>query len=216
MALYDEETSPIGVYAFGNIVGTPEPDLGDKLAWQAGLKLDNNQIAPMLEVIDQAINEYRQQFPSFPNDTAKLQLPFGPAKDADPDNPDGDKIESETETIFKFKRKLEFTSKKTGRVMQRSAPTIYDAKGTVVNDQIDNIGWGSIGRIYYKALPYTYLKKSGITLALEGFQIKELKAGGGSSSGPAAPIEGGGWEAPPSNSIDMTDDTTGNFFELDE
>ena len=152
---------------------------------------------------------------SFPNDTSKLQLPFGPAMDRNPDDPDGEKIQSETETIFKFKRKLEYTSKKTGKVMQRSAPTIYDASGKVVNDQIQNIGWGSIGRVYYKALPYTYLKKPGITLALEGFQIKELKAGGGSSSGPVAPIEGGGWEAPPSNAIDMTD-TSGNFFELDE
>ena len=215
MALYDEEVSPIGTYAFGNIVGAPEPDLGDKLAWQAGLKLENSKIAPLLEAIDQAINDYRQQFPSFPNDTEKLQLPFGPAKDLNPDNPDGEKIESETETIFKFKRKLEFTSKKTGKVMQRSAPTIYDAKGVVVNDQIQNIGWGSIGRIYYKALPYVYLKKPGVTLALEGFQIKELKAGGGAASGSVAPIDGGGWEAPPSNSIDMTD-TSGNFFELDE
>ena len=215
MALYDEETSPIGIYAFGNIVGAPEPDLGDKLAWQAGLKLENGKIASMLEVIDQAINEYRQQFPSFPNDTTKLQLPFGPAKDLNPDDPDGEKVESETETIFKFKRKLEYTSKKTGKIMKRSAPTIYDAKGVVVNDQIDNVGWGSIGRIYYKALPYVYLKKPGVTLALEGFQIKELKAGGGSVSGTVAPIDGGGWEAPPSDSIDMSD-TSGNFFELDE
>ena len=212
---YEEHVSPIGTFAFGNIAGSPEPDLGDKLAWQAGLKLDNSQIAPLLQVIDEAINEYRQQFPSFPNDTAKLQLPFGPAKDLNPDDPDGEKVESETETIFKFKRKLEFTSKKTGKIMQRSAPTIYDAKGVVVNDQIDNVGWGSIGRIYYKALPYVYLKKPGVTLALEGFQIKELKAGGGSVSGTVAPIDGGGWEAPPSNSIDMSD-TSGNFFELDE
>ena len=210
MALYDEETSPIGVYAFGNIVGTPEPDLGDKLAWQAGLKLENNQIAPMLEAIDRAINDYRLQHPSFPNDTEKLQLPFGPAKDADPNNPDGEKIESETETIFKFKRKLEYTNKK-GKIMQRSAPTIYDAGGTVCNDKVDNIGWGSVGRIFYKALPYVYLKKPGITLALEGFQIQTLKSN--SVSGPVAPIEGGGWEAPPS--VDMAD-TSGNFFEVDD
>ena len=215
MALYDEETSPIGTYAFGNVVGAPEMDLGDKLAWQVGLKLENSKIAPLLEVIDQAINDYRVLFPAFPNDTSKLQLPFGPAMDRNPDDPDGEKIQSETETIFKFKRKLEYTSKKTGKVMQRSAPTIYDASGKVVNDQIQNIGWGSVGRIYYKALPYIYLKKPGITLGLEGFQIKDLKTGGGSSSGPVAPIEGGGWEAPPSNAIDMTD-TSGNFFELDE
>ena len=212
---YEEHVSPIGTFAFGNIAGSPEPDLGDKLAWQAGLKLENSKIASMLEVIDQAINEYRQQFPSFPNDTTKLQLPFGPAKDLNPDDPDGEKVESETETIFKFKRKLEYTSKKTGKIMKRSAPTIYDAKGVVVNDQIDNVGWGSIGRIYYKALPYVYLKKPGVTLALEGFQIKELKSGGTSVSGTVAPIDGGGWEAPPSNSIDMSD-TSGNFFELDE
>lgn len=212
---YEEHVSPIGTFAFGNISGSPEPDLGDKLSWQCGLKLENNKIAPMLEAIDQAINMYRQQFPSFPNDTTKLQLPFSPAKDLNPDDPDGEKVESETETIFKFKRKLEFTAKKTGKIMQRSAPSIYDAKGVVVNDQVKDVGWGSTGRVYFKVLPYIYLKKPGISLALEAFQIKELKAGGGSVSGTVAPIDGGGWEAPPSNSIDMSD-TSGNFFELDE
>jgi hypothetical protein len=98
--------------------------------------------------------------------------------------------------------------------MQRSAPTIYDAKGVVVNDQVKELGWGTTGRVYFKVLPYIYLKKPGISLALEAFQIKDLKAGM-SVSGTVAPIEGGGWEAPPSNSIDMTD-TSGNFFEIDE
>ena len=211
---YEEHVSPIGTFAFGNISGSPEPDLGDKLSWQCGLKLENNKIAPMLEAIDQAINEYRQQFPSFPNDTTKLQLPFSPAKDLNPEDLDGEKIESETETIFKFKRKLEFTAKKTGKIMQRSAPSIYDAKGVVVNDQVKDVGWGSTGRVYFKVLPYVYLKKPGISLALEAFQIKELKTNS-SVSGNVAPIDGGGWEAPPSNSIDMSD-TSGNFFELDE
>ena len=210
MALYDEEHSPIGIYAFGNIVGSPEPDLGNQLAWQAGLKLPNEKIGPLLAVIDQAISEYRVKNPSFPADAEKLKLPFGPARDVNPDDPEGEKIESETETIFKFKRKLEYTNRQ-GKIMQRSAPTIYDAGGTVCNDKVDNIGWGSVGRIFYKALPYVYLKKPGITLALEGFQIQTLKSN--SISGPVAPIEGGGWEAPPS--IDMSD-TEGNFFEVDD
>lgn len=212
MNLYDEVTSPIGIYAFGNIIGSPEPDYGNVLGWQAGLKLNNNEIAPIIEAIDTAIIQYREKNPSFPKDTEKLQLPFGPARDTNPDDPDGEKIESETETIFKFKRKLEFTSKKTGKILQRSAPTIYDAKGKVCNDKLDSINWGTTGRFYYKALPYNIGPRPGVSLALEGFQIQTLKTGD-SISGSVAPIDGGGWEAP--QSIDMTD-TEGNFFELDE
>lgn len=205
MPLYDEETSPIGTYAFGNIVGAPEPDIGDQLAWQAGLKVENDKIQPLLTAIDYAINEYRKEHPTFPSDPEKIKLPFGPARDTNPDDPEGEKIESKTETIFKFKRKLEYKNKQK-KTLQRSAPTIYDAGGTVCNDKIDRIGWGSVGRIYYKVLPYIFRGNHGVSLALEGFQIKSLRSN--SVSGPVAPIEGGGWEAPAS--IDMAE-TSGDF-----
>ena len=60
---------------------------------------------------------------------------------------------------------------------------------------------------------YIYMKKAGISLALEGFQIKDL-SGATDVSGPVAPIEGGGWTAPPSNEIDLTAEAGGNFFDV--
>ena len=214
---YEEHETPIGTFAFGNVAGAPQPDIGNELHWLCGFKLENEQLDTLLSNIDKAILEHKEKNPSFPADMEKLQLPFGPAKDLDPDDPKGDKIDSTTHQIVKFKRKLEYKEKKSGMTRQRSAPSIYDATGAVVNNQVKDLNWGSTGRVFYKVIPYVYMRKAGISLTLEGFQIKEL-AGATDISGPVAPIEGGGWTAPPSDEIDLAADadTSGNFFELDE
>lgn len=193
--------SPIGLLAFGNLT-TPEPDLSDRMVWQASMRFPNEAIGPLADAIDAAVAEYRKFDPSFPEDLTKLQLPLKPAKDKDQENPDGDRIESKTETLVKFVRKLEWKEKKTGKVHQRSAPTIYDAAGTVCNQTVGEVGWGSTGRVYYKAIAYDFKGKKGVSFALEGFQIKELKTKDAGVT--AAPIEGG-WIAPPSNEVDMAD-----------
>ena len=214
---YEEHETPIGTFVFGNIVGPPEPDIkGDNLQWLCGFRLENEKCDTLLSNIDAVIIKCREETPSFPADMEKLKLPFGPAKDLDPDDPKGDKIDSMTHQIVKFKRKLEYKEKKTGRIRQRSAPSIYDASGAPVNDRVKEVNWATTGRVFYKVIPYIYMKKPGITLTLEGFQIKEL-ASGMDVSGPVAPIEGGGWTAPPSNEIDLNgEESGGNFFELDE
>ena len=183
---------------FGNLI-TPEPDLSDRMVWQGSLRIPNEAIVSMLEAIDEAIVEKRKLDPSFPSDAEKLAMPFKPAEDTNPDNPDGPRIPSKTDTLFKFVRKLEYKDK-TGTLRQRSAPTLYDGKGTVVNSIVKEIGWGSEGRFYYRVLPYDFKGKKGISLAIEGFQIKELKTRENSIA--AAPIEGG-WIAPPSDEVDM-------------
>jgi len=193
--------SPIGLLAFGNLT-TPEPDLSDRMVWQASMRFPNEAIGPLADAIDAAIAEYRKSDPSFPEDLTKLQLPLKPAKDKDQENPDGDRIESKTETLVKFVRKLEWKEKKTGKIHQRSAPTIYDAAGTVCNQTVGEVGWGSTGRVYYKAIAYDFKGKKGVSFALEGFQIKELKTKDAGVT--AAPIEGG-WIAPPSDEVDMAD-----------
>ena len=192
--------SPIGTMPFGNLI-TPEPDLSDRMVWQASLRIPNEDVVPLLEAIEAAITEKRKTDPTFPADHKKLAMPYKAAEDRDPDNPDGPRIQSESETLFKFVRKLEYKDKQ-GNTHQRSAPTIYDAAGTVVNKTVKEIGWGSVGRVYYKPIPYDFKGKKGISLALEGFQIKELKTQ--DSDIVAAPIEGG-WVAPPSDEVDMAD-----------
>lgn len=193
--------SPIGTLAFGNLTNA-EPDLSDRMVWQGSMRFPNEAIGPLADAIDEAVAEYRKADPSFPEDVTKLQLPIKPAQDKDPENPDGDRIESKTETIVKFVRKLEWKEKKTGKVHQRSAPTIYDAAGTVCNETVGEVGWGSTGRMYFKAIAYDFKGKKGVSFALEGFQIKELKTKDAGVT--AAPIEGG-WIAPPSNEVDMAD-----------
>ena len=213
---FEEHETPIGTFAFGNVAGAPQPDLSDNLCWLCGFRVENEQLDTLLTNIDAAINEYNEKNPSFPTDVEKLKLPFGPAKDLDPDDPKGDKIESTTHQIIKFKRKLEYKEKRSGMTRQRSAPSIYDASGAVVNDRIDDISWGTTGRVFYKVVPYNLIKMKGVSLTLEGFQIKDLVTSL-SVSGPVAPIDGGGWTAPPSNEIDLTgEESGGNFFELDE
>ena len=193
--------SPIGTLAFGNLTNA-EPDLSDRMVWQGSMRFPNEAIGPLADAIDEAIAEYRKDDPSFPEDVTKLQLPLKPAQDKDPENPDGDRIESKTDTLVKFVRKLEWKEKKTGKVHQRSAPTIYDAAGTVCNETVGEVGWGTTGRMYFKAIAYDFKGKKGVSFALEGFQIKELKTKDAGVT--AAPIEGG-WIAPPSNEVDMAD-----------
>lgn len=191
--------SPIGTLAFGNLI-TPEPDLSERLVWQGSLRIANSDIGPLLEAIDEAIQQKCKRDLSFPSDATALAMPFKPAEDKDQDNPNGPRIKSDTHTLFKFSRKLEYKDK-AGNVQQRSAPTLYDAAGTVVNRSVKEVGWGSEGRFYFKVIPYEFRKKHGISLALEGFQIKELKT---QDEIKAAPIEGG-WIAPPSDEVDMSE-----------
>lgn len=197
MALKTHVT-PIGIMPFGNLI-TPEPDLSDRMVWQGSLRVPNEAIVSILEAIDEAIIEKRKLDPSFPEKAEKLAMPFKPAEDQDPENPDGPRIPSKTDTLFKFVRKLEYKDK-SGSIHQRSAPTLYDGKGTVVNSVVQEVGWGSEGRFYFRVIPYDFKGKKGISLAMEGFQIKELKTRENSIT--AAPIEGG-WIAPPSDEVDM-------------
>ena len=201
-----EYTSPIGELVFGNLI-EPEPNLSEVMAWQGGLKLENDQLGPILEALDRCIVEESGRNPKFPNDAEKLQLPIKVATDKDPDDPEGDRIPSTTHSLVKFQRKLEYTAKKTGKVMQRSAPVIYDAKGTVVNGQIDELPWGSTGRFYFVCAPYIYMGKAGVTLGLEGFQIATL----GETSTREVEAITGGWVAPASDEVSMVESLAGAF-----
>ena len=77
---FEEHETPIGTFAFGNVVGAPQPDLSDNLCWLCGFRVENEQLDTLLTNIDAAINEYKEKNPSFPADVEKLKLPFGPAK----------------------------------------------------------------------------------------------------------------------------------------
>ena len=201
-----EHTSPIGELVYGNLI-EPEPNLSQKLAWQGGLKLENDQLGPILEALDRCIVEESARNPKFPNDAEKLQLPIKVSTDKNPDDPDGDRIPSTTHSLVKFQRKLEYTAQKTGKVMQRSAPVIYDAKGTVVNGQIEELPWGSTGRFYFICKAYIYNGKPGVTLGLEGFQIATL----GESSTREVEAITGGWVAPASDEVSMVESLAGAF-----
>ena len=201
-----EHTSPIGELVFGNLI-EPEPNLSQVLAWQGGLKLENDQLGPILEAFDRCIVEESSKNPKFPNDAEKLQLPIKAATDKNPDDPDGDRIPNTTHSVIKFQRKLEYTAKKTGKVMQRSAPVLYDAKGTVVNGQIEELPWGSTGRFYFVCAPYIYMGKAGVTLGLEGFQIATL----GESSNREVEAITGSWVAPASDEVSMVESLAGAF-----
>ena len=193
--------SPIGIMVFGNLV-KPEEDLSGRPVWQGSLRIPMDQSERLLQAIADAVESKQQEDKSFPDVTdPKLKKPYKPALDRDPENPEAPKTESKTDVLFKFTRKLEWKDK-SGKTHQRSAPTLYDAAGKVVNDQLTEVPWGSTGRFFFVAIPYDFRGSKGVSLGLEAFQIKELREV--SSQINAAPIEGG-WIAPASDEVDMNE-----------
>lgn len=80
--------------------------------------------------------------------------------------------------IARFKLNAQF---KNGDDIIKTAPAIFDAKGTKI--ELDALWGGSVIRVAYSIHPYyTATVGAGVTLRLRGVKVIQLAAGGGASA----------------------------------
>jgi hypothetical protein len=104
---------------------------------------------------------------------------------------------NETEQVYvSAKTYAQYTDKKSGQVIDKKPPTMFDAKGNVIKGKLPNVGGGSTMKIAVTAKAY-YVDSSGevgISYYLNSTQLIDLVEFGGSTN-PGFADEGGGYEA---------------------
>lgn len=116
----------------------------------------------------------------------------------------------ETDKVFiNAKTSAQYKDKKTGELVDKRPPAMFDAKGNVIKGKLPNVGGGSTMKIAVLAKPY-YVESSGevgITYYLESTQLIDLVEFGGSSN-PGFGDEGGGYEAEADGDASFADESS--------
>lgn len=172
--------TPRGVFRFPAL-NTPDTkfgtDKGDpkKDCYKTSLVLPEDVAQPVIAKLEEMLEEGYEAMCRKEN-KKKLKrapsVPWGPVIDKDDDD---EEVEREGVLEIRFKKKAR-TSK---GVEQR--PTLLDASKNPLNVKADIIGGGSEGRIAYQV--YYWYNSSlgfGMTLDIQGVQVLDLKAPGGS------------------------------------
>lgn len=161
-----------GSLAWAALVDPSEDTYSDKMTWNCGLVIGEEDMPSFLETLEKEIAN-RQKEGSFPKEMPtgeQMKWPYKPSFKKD-DN--GQKIAEEGKIVLSFKRNT--VRKVNGETVNNSAPQILDSTGQLVVGQKPNPGPGSLVRVIYR--PYAYKMKSfsGVTAQLLGVQIVELK-----------------------------------------
>lgn len=176
--------SPLGKLVYGSLVQAKTNDYG-QTRWSAGLRLPEKESQEIALNIEKALADKRAKDPRFPATNDKLSIGMKVARDK---QEDGTFVDCPGELVFTFQRKFEITSK-AGEKMRNSPPRLYDATGSMV-EGLQEVGWGSMGKVIYDVYPWATPTMAGVQLQLIGFQIAELAE----SRSQLTPIEGG-WVA---------------------
>lgn len=165
-------TTPIGIAVFPRLT-TPDTKFEADGVYSLKLKLTEEAAAPLIELIDNMIEEEFKAALAEAKPAQKARM-----KKADPSY----SREYDTEgnptgyILFNFKMKASGISKKTGKQWTRK-PVIFDSKGRPITDPAFNIWGGSRVRVGYELKPFTSNVGSGVSHRLEAVQIIELHDG---------------------------------------
>ena len=176
--------TPVGTLAWCSLINTTE-NLSGKQEWNCALEIPKSQCGGLLKYLDECIERFRVDYPMWPADSKKLKRPvtFASTK-----GEDGERIDNPNSYLFRFKRPaMRFVN---GKEAERPAPQLWDSLGKHINpEDIEDIGNGTTGKVIFRPYGYNHAGNQGIGLALEGFQILELKAR--SAALELQPMEGG-------------------------
>lgn len=104
---------------------------------------------------------------------------------------------NETEKVYlTAKTYAQYKDKKTGELINKKPPPMFDAKGNLIKGKLPPVGGGSTMKIACTAMAY-YVDSSGevgVTYYLDSTQLIDLVEFGGSTN-PGFGDEGGGYEA---------------------
>ena len=166
--------TPIGTFLFPALV-TPTRDLSNNEVWACGLHVPLDESDQLLAIVEAVLTDARRSMPGFPKtDKFKdsrgredfLNMPYRQATKKDGEA----RVPIDGLLQWSFKRK---TTTKKGNPASR--PVILDPRGSIVADPPE-IGYGSKGRIAFKAFAYDNASK-GVGFYLVGAQVSSLAAG---------------------------------------
>jgi len=161
-----------GSLAWAAVVDPSEDTFSDKMTWNCGLVIGEEDLPAFLETLEKEI-ENRQKEGTFPKEMPvgeKMKWPYKPSFKKDED---GQKVAEEGKFVLSFKRNT--TRKMRGEIINNSAPQILDSTGQLVVGTKPNPGPGSLVRVIYRPYAYDTKSFSGVQLQLLGVQIVELK-----------------------------------------
>lgn len=197
-----QRVSPLGRFAFGNLVEISDGSKGDP-HWLCALEVQAADSHPLIELIGQTVDEGYSD-PKlgklWPKDQNQLIVPYKQAtrrvegSEEREVNPDA--------LLFKFKRRG--TIKRDGAEVANTPPVIIGgATGKpLAPHQIPPIGYGTTGVVVFQCNPYSVLGKHGVSLRLLGFQIQNLVEHGQLTQLPA--MEGAWAPADEAESVDLS------------
>lgn len=188
---YKKVLTPIGTASYPYLT-TPDTKFVADGEYKCDLIVPADEAAKFIKIIDAEIAAAVEQArKDNPKHAKKITVKHKPYDDEVDD--DGNETGN---VVFKLKQKAKFTSKKTGKVYEKTIP-LFDAAGKRVTDI--NIGGGSKIRAnvelrhYYSAVD----KAAGVSLRIEAVQVIELVAwnGGGTAESYGFDSVDGGYTA---------------------
>lgn len=159
--------TPVGRFLFPALV-EPRENLNRQLEWSVVLEVGEQEAAPIIQVIEETVKEFRSKNPTFPPDNM-LQLPIGPAMRK---NEAGEKVAQPGLFHVRFKRLRDKLDRRTGMSGVNPQPVVYDSMGSLVETP-PAITTGSDGKVIYRSFAYSNANK-GVGFYLMGVQLYKL------------------------------------------